>query len=204
MNYELKRKKYKKHLMELEFLRAEISFQEGVLVTAHQEFDIWHRSWCEKNNINLQELNKKHKSKVSKILSRPNFPDFKHDEQGILVLKNTTLVEEKLKFSKIYKQIVRLTHPDKNQGNALDFKTASRAYEIGDWSMLVQIAEKYNIFPDDLDELIPMMMEEAIKLKKTIKNNKDSYSWKFQECETEQCKEQLVKQFLKQLFNLEL
>ncbi len=32
----------------------------------------------------------------------------------------------------------------------LDFKAASAAYEKGDWSMLIQIAEKYNIFPDDL------------------------------------------------------
>ena len=63
--------------MELEFLRAEISFQEEILSTAHQEFEIWYRSWCQKNNVNLEELNKKHKSQVSKILSQPNFPDLK-------------------------------------------------------------------------------------------------------------------------------
>ena len=165
MNYELKRKRYKKHLMELEFLRAEISFQEEVLSVAHQDFEIWYRLWCDKNNIDLQELNKKHKSRVSKILSQPNFSDFKHDEQGILVLNDSSFTEEKLKFNKIYKQIVRVTHPDKNQGTTLDFKAASRAYEIGDWSMLIQIAEKYKIFPDDLVELIPVMLQEATKLK---------------------------------------
>ncbi len=204
MNYELKRKRYKKHLMELEFLRAEISFQEEILSVAHQEFEIWHRSWCEKNNIDLAKLNKKHKSKVSKILSQPKFRDLNHDEEGILVLENKQFVEEKLKFNKIYKQIIRATHPDKNQGTTLDFKTAARAYEIGDWSMLIQIAEKYNIFPNDLNELIPIMSEEAERLKKIISKNKAAYSWKFSECETDQCKENLVKQFLKQLFNLEL
>ena len=204
MNYELIRKRYKKYLMELEFLRAEISFQEEILSVAHQEFEIWYREWCKKNNIDLNELNKKHKSRVSKILSQPNFPDLKHDEQGILVLNDKTFVEEKLKFNKIYKQIVRVTHPDKNKGTTLDFKAATRAYEIGDWSMLVQIAEKYKIFPDDMEELIPFMSEETVRLKKIINQNKAAYSWKFQECKTEQCKEELVKQFLKQLFNLEL
>ena len=204
MNYELKRKRYKKHIMELEFLRAEISFQEEILSTAHQEFEIWYRSWCEKNNVNLEELNKKHKSQVSKFLSQPNFPDLSHDEQGLLVLENKTTKEEKLKFSKIYKQIARATHPDKNKGTMLDFKAAARAYEIGDWSMLIQIAEKYKIFPDDLEELVPMMKEEAKRLNKIIKNNKDMYSWKFNECQTDKCREILVKQFLNQLFNLEL
>ena len=49
-----------------------------------------------------------------------------------------------------------------------------------------------------------MMRQKAKELKDSIEKNKTMYSWKFQECETEQCKENLVKQFLKHLFNLEL
>jgi hypothetical protein len=48
------------------------------------------------------------------------------------------------------------------------------------------------------------MKEEAKRLRKKIKQNKGMYSWKFQECTTEECKEILVKQFLKQLFKVEL
>ena len=86
----------------------------------------------------------------------------------------------------------------------LDFKAASSAFETGDWSMLLQVAESYGIIPDDLEELLPMMRQKAKELKDSIEKNKTMYSWKFQECETEQCKENLVKQFLKHLFNLEL
>ena len=204
MSYEIKRKRYKKHIMEIEFLRAELAYQEEVLTTAHQDFEIWHREWCLNNNINLDELNQKHKTQVSKILPQPNFPDLKHDEEGILVLNNEANQEEKKSFSKLYKQIAIATHPDKHQGTALDFKAASSAYEMGDWSLLIQIAEKYNIFPDDFQELIPLLEEEAINIKNNIKKNKTMYSWKFQECETEECKENLIKNFLKHLFNLEL
>ena len=42
------------------------------------------------------------------------------------------------------------------------------------------------------------------KLRQKIKGNENMYSWKFQECATEECKEILVKQFLKQLFKVEL
>ncbi len=204
MNTEVKRKRYKKHIMEIEFLRAELSYQEEVLVIAHQNFETWYRQYCVDNNINLDELNEKHKSRISKILPQPIFSDLKHDEKGVLVLNEKANKEEKLKFTKIYKQIARATHPDKHENTTLDFKAASAAYEMGDWSMLIQIAEKYNIFPDDLDEIIPTMLQEAEKINNIIAKNKTMYSWKFHECETDQCKEELVKQFLKQLFNLEL
>ena len=204
MNNEIKRKKYKKHIMEIEFLRAELSYQEELLMTAHQDFENWYRQWCHDNDVDLEKLNQEHKSEVSNFLSQPNFPDLKHDEKGILVLNNNVNEKEKKSFTKLFKQIAIATHPDKHQGTMLDFKAASSAYEIGDWSMLISIAEKYKIFPSDFEELIPLMEEEISKIKQNIKKNKTMYSWKFYECQSDQCKENLIKQFLKHLFNLEL
>ena len=190
--------------MELKFLRSELAYQDEVLSVAHQDFDIYYRQWCQDNNINLSELNQKHETRVSKILSQPNFPDLKFDEAGVLVLNKEEKLQEKLKFQKLFKQVAKATHPDKHKGTMLDFKAASAAFENGDWAMLLQVAEQYEIIPQDLTEVFPVMKEEAIRLRKAIEKNKTMYSWKFQECETEQCKENLVKQFLKQLFNLEL
>ena len=204
MNNEVKRKKYKKHIMELKFLRSELSYQEEILTTAHHDFEDWYRGWCQKNGVNLEELNKKHESQVSKKLSQANFSDLKINSAGILVINKKVIKSEKNKFQKLFKQIAKATHPDRNEGTTLDFKAASTAYENGDWAMLLQIAEDYKILPSDLGEVIPIMIEEAERLKKMIKHNEEVYSWKFYECKTEQCKENLVKNFLKQLFNLEL
>jgi len=190
--------------MELKFLRSELSYQEEVLSIAHQDFEIWHREWCQNNDIDLTELNQKHESRVSKFISQPIFPDLEFDEAGILVLNKEEQAQEKQKFQKLFKQVALATHPDKHKGTTLDFKAASAAFESGDWAMLLQIAEQYGIMPQDLSEVLPVMKEEAKRLRKTIKDNKETYSWKLHECETEQCKENLVKQFLKQLFNLEL
>tara|TARA_R100001510_G_C7636026_1_gene194173 strand:+ start:233 stop:844 length:612 start_codon:yes stop_codon:yes gene_type:complete len=200
----IKIKRYKKHIMELKFLRSELSYQEEVLNIAHQDFEIWHREWCQKNDIDLAELNQKHENRVSKIISQPNFSDLEFDEAGILVLNKEDQTQEKQKFQKLFKQVAKATHPDKHKGTMLDFKAASAAFENGDWAMLLQIAEQYGIMPEDLAEVLPVMKEEAERLKKTIEHNKETYSWRLYECESEQCKENLVKQFLKQLFNLEL
>ena len=203
MTIEIKRKRYKKHIMELKFLRSELAYQEEVLVIAHQDFEIWYRKWCEDNGVKLTELNQKHESRVSKILSQPIFPDLKKDEQGLVPLTKEKK-QEKKKFHQLFKQVAKATHPDKHEGTTLDFKAASAAYQSGDWAMLLQIAEEYSIMPQDLGEVLPVMKEEANRLRNTIENNKKMYSWAFQECETEQCKENLVKKFLKHLFKVEL
>lgn len=205
MSKEIKLKKYKKHVMELKFLRSELQYQEEVLVIAHQDFEIWYREWCEKNNINLEDLNKKHKTRISKILPQPNFPDLKYDEKGIVLLKDKSIeIKEQKKFTELFKQIAKIAHPDKQGGNALNFAAASAAYEIGDWSRLLEIADSYGILPKNIDEIYPLMKEEAQKLRDKIKINETMYSWKFQECETEECKSILIKKFLKHLFNMEL
>ncbi len=200
----IKIKRYKKHIMELKFLRSELSYQEEVLSIAHQDFETWYRKWCQDNDIDLAKLNEKHETRLSKIISQPNFPDLEHDEAGILVLNKHEKKEEKSKFQKLFKQVAKATHPDKHEGTMLDFKAASAAFQNGDWALLLQIAEKFKIIPDDLTEIIPIMKQEAERLRNTIKNNKNMYSWSYQECETDQCKENLVKKFLKHLFNLEL
>ena len=150
--------------MEIEFLRAELNYQEELLAIVHQDFESWYRKYCMENNINLDELNQKHKTEIDKIIPQPIFPDLKHDEKGILVLDEKISQKENKSFSKLFRQVAIATHPDKRQGTTLDFKAASAAYELGDWSLLIQIAEKYKIFPDDFEELIPLMEEEAKRI----------------------------------------
>jgi len=205
MNKEIQLRKYKKHIMELKFLRSELQYQEEVLSVAHQDFEIWYREWASKNGVNLSELNQKHETHISKLLPPSNFPDLKHDENGISILNDKPVErKEQKKFTNLFKQVAKVAHPDKPNGSSLNFAAASAAYETGDWSRLLEIAEIYGILPNNIEEIYPLMKEEAKKLRQKIKGNESMYSWKFQECATEECKEILVKQFLKHLFKVEL
>ena len=71
MNKEIQLRKYNKHIMELKFLRSEIKYQEEVLSVAHQDFEIYYREWCEKNEVDLEELNQIHYDRISEILPQP-------------------------------------------------------------------------------------------------------------------------------------
>ena len=73
-------------------------------------------------------------------------------------------------------------------------------------SNTVSVLPNYNKMITAKEEIMPaaIVKEKAKRLRKTNENNKTMYSWKFQERETEECKENLVKQFLKHLFKVEL
>ena len=205
MNYTIELRKYRKHLMELKYLRSELQYQKEVLDVLHQEFEKYYRNFCQKENVDLEQLEQKHKTRVDKFLPQPNFPDSKYDENGTIILREKPVTQkEQKKFTDLFKQIAKVAHPDKVGGNGLDFATASSAYETGDWSKLLEIAEIYNVMPKNLKQLYPLMTEEAKRLRKKIRQNQSTYSWRLHECKTKREKNKVIKQFLKQLFNLEL
>jgi len=204
MNYEIELRKYKKHIMELKFLRSELQYQEEVLAVTHHEFELYYREWCDNNEVDLQELNKNNQERVDKLI--PDImPKQRHDEKGALILRDEPVEKkEKKKFTNLFKRIAKVAHPDRAGGDGLKFAAASAAYELGDWSRLLEIAENFGIVPKNIDEIYPLMTQEAQKLRKKIKGNENMYSWKFYQCATEECKDILVQQFLKHLFKLEL
>ena len=110
--------------MELKFLRSELKYQEEVLSVAHQDFEIYYREWCDKNGVNLTELNQKHESHISKIVPPSNFPDLEHDENGISILRDKPVEKkEQKKFTNLFKQVAKLAHPDKPNGSSLNIVT---------------------------------------------------------------------------------
>ena len=71
--------------------------------------------------------------------------------------------------------------------------------------VLLEAAADLDILPDNFKEIFPLMREEIDSLKKQISTNETTYSWKLFECEdNKDCMENIVKQFLKHLFKLEL
>ena len=193
----IRKKKYKKLLMEVKFLRSELEYQEAVLSDAHLEFDVYYREWCEKNDIDLALLNKQSSNRVEKI--------FSSSEEKLTEIEKKPEKKEEKKMNKLYRQLAKELHPDKNEGDDKIFKTINSAYENGDWSILLEKALEMGIEPDNLAEITPLLKQEAEVLRQKIQRNNDMYSWKFYECEgDEECITELVKGFLKHLFNLEV
>lgn len=202
----IRRKKYNKLLQEVKYLRSELEYQEEVLSEYHLLFEKYYRTWCAQNNINIAKQEEKNSKRVQKILPKDITEKQTYEVDGtIKIEENEENKEGKKKFNKLYRKLAMELHPDKESGDEEKFAEITEAYEQGNWSVLLERAIEMGIEPSNMRELIPLLKEEIQEMKKIIEHNKGVYSWRFYECEdNEQCKEKIIKQFLKHLFKLEV
>ena len=94
-------------------------------------------------------------------------------------------------------------HPDKNNGEDVDFKELNYAWHEGKWSIIINLATKYDIAIHNSKEVNHLLNKEARNLEEKMKKNEGMYSWKFWECgEDEECKKKLIKHFLNTINNM--
>jgi len=70
---------------------------------------------------------------------------------------------------------------------------------------MLDVAEQINVKPSNAEELYPEIRKEITKIKDQIEKNSSMYSWKLYQCEdNEECKDLLMADFFKRLFNYPL
>ena len=82
------------------------------------------------------------------------------------------------------------------------FKIANHAVNYGKWGDLFDIADKYDIDIADYEPVNKSIKEDIERIKADLGKHKSTYGWQLFECETEKCKQNVVKAFLKHLFNI--
>lgn len=197
----IEKKKFKKLYRELQYQQSELDYVLEILKEAHIEFEQYHRQYCTEKQIDLKGLNKKHKDKVKKTLVHPKKQ--KHDEDGILNINDKTDMIDNTdtkEFKRIYREIAKLLHPDKG-GDEIQFKKASDAMANKEWGVLLEICEKHNISISNYKSINKILKKKIEGTKKKIKQQKSTYSWLLYMCDDkETCKHNVVKKFLKHLF----
>jgi hypothetical protein len=106
--------KYKRLLLELEFLYEDLEYHEDVQDEARREFQKAFLAYCASQNIDYETDIIKEDVKDIKS-SDPDSISF-HDEDGVNVDEDVKQLEKKGKpeqISKLFKQIATKTHPDK-------------------------------------------------------------------------------------------
>ena len=195
------KRKYKKLFRDLNFYRSEIDYQQEILAETHVEFESYYQQFCSERKINIDELNQKNAENLKKMVPiEDNL--FKKDKKS----------EIPKVFSRIYKSIAARLHPDKfpyleeseKMQKEESFKKLSFFFENQDWTNLIRMAEEESVDFLISNELITFMKKEVNYLKREASENETKFSWKFYNCEhDEECKTELIKQFLKQVHNLE-
>tara|TARA_Y100000592_G_scaffold65741_1_gene102250 strand:+ start:2580 stop:3224 length:645 start_codon:yes stop_codon:yes gene_type:complete len=211
MSWVIKYKKYKKLIKELLYHYSELEFQEEVLKEAHHVFEEYQHEYAAKKNINLQELQTKNSQRIDEIVPQPKQAEV--DEEGLVVVNEATDEDKEQikKFGKVYKMIAKKIHPDKFANRLRTeeieekeelFKRASAGFESREWGKMLDVAEQINVKPANADELCPEIRKEIIKVKNKVEHNSNMYSWKLYQCEdNEECKELLMADFFRRLFN---
>ena len=106
--------------------------------------------------------------------------------------------ETKDKIKKIYREIVKQTHPDKVDSEVLNnyYLDATRAYELNDVLELYIICEKLDI-DVKISELELELFDKLIEIKRNeIKRIEDSFIWVWINAKTEEQKQDIVDRFI--------
>ena len=194
--------KFKKLLNEFRSLKYELEYVEDICREGNEEFESYYREYCRERQIDLNTLNKQHKARVDKI--------FGNNHKNIKKAVDTKAIKEEFDPRDIFRDIARKIHPDKiNNENPMkkeyeeDFKKVSSAIDEGKWGELFDIAEKYDIDLKNYKDINQSLKLDIGRIKNTIKNKKDSYAYLLYDCEEDKnCKDNVVKRFLKHLFNI--
>ena len=118
-------------------------------------------------------------------------------------------------FNKLFKKLAMKLHPDRIENYnaddeykrkmAWDFSEAKTALDKKNYLKLIQIAKKYNIHVTEKFTLqLKWFKKERNALLDTIAQVKTTYNYKFSECETDDQKDEVIKQFMWHLFRFRL
>jgi hypothetical protein len=174
-------------MKKINYLETEIDWQQELLLEQHQEFDEYWRRWCAERDIDVPQFHKPE--------PKPQSSEKPVELEEKPISEATRLGRQHFKTT--YKKLAMAVHPDKNNGDAEDFKELNRSWQEGKWSIIINLCLKYDIPVHNAKEVNRLLQKEATELELVMSKNETMFSWKFWECgEDQECKDQLIQHFL--------
>ena len=211
--------RWKRAINELRFLHEELELVEEISSDVGAEFQAYYEKFCAKHNIDIVGLNAKHSDRIEDIYgSTTNCEDedTKIDllaacEEMVGELEEEADRQVHQSFNKLFKKIALRVHPDKAQDdftrelNDIKFKEARSALEKKKYFKLIEIAQELDIsLPKNYNEQVKWMKKENKRITLKVKSSKTSYNYMFSEAESDADRDDLIRSFLKQLFDFDV
>ena len=190
----IEQKKFKRLRKELQFVQSELEYVQEVLSEWHFTFEEYHRDYCERKGIDLDQLNKQSSKDIDQLIIKPVEKD-----TGVVLYENK---EDKEVFKKLYKKIARKLHPDLG-GDKKQFQEVTTAMQEKNFEKILDVCDKHDILIEVDKEIIKLLEKQISDIKDKIKKEKSTYSWSLFSCANDKCKDNVIKKFLKHLFNYE-
>jgi gas vesicle protein len=215
----LKKLEAKKLLKELEFFESDLEYKKEVICEADGEFLNSVNNFL-KNHPKLKELyDKKINDKIDQIIKKKKdeFRDIKiikDDSEGIggeNVEEEKDSIEENIednkyqkspkstKLKKLYREIVKLTHPDKVSNNKLNtlYIKATSLYDKNDLAGIYAICNELNIDYEIDDEDNHLISDKINNLKQKIGFMESTFTWKWVYSASQKEKDNIILTFIK-------
>lgn len=195
--------RFKRLLNKYRSLESEVLSTQEIVSEMSEYFHEVIGEYCEKNEINLEELKKDKDERIKELFVASNQPI-----QGV----EEKIKEQEYDSKSLFRQIAKKFHPD-----ALDlddpekeekeeiFKTAMRAIEDCNWGKLFDIASKHDLEFKDYDSIIASLKLDIEREQAILTKEQSTWSWLLFNCEDdENCKDNIAKKFLKQVYSHEI
>ena len=222
--------KWKRTLNEYRFVKEEYDILKSISREVAPRFQEHYEQILQENGIDLAKLNSENEKKISDAyghssptgsvpIQASGCTDMVLSEEIIEKTEEVQLSEDEMAihnvFSKLFKSIAVVLHPDKIDSLKHDFaerrkmtenfKKANRALKDRDYFILIEIAERLDIsLPKNYDQQTRWMKAQLKELTAKVRQEKNTYNQVYATAETKEEKERAIKQFIKQLFGLNL
>lgn len=222
--------KWKRALNEIKFKHEELELIKEICQSHGVEFHTFMEEYCEQNGINLKKLNQEKGAREAKAKQELQAIQEQQQEapEGKMVISENhftenappvdeLFVEEKDQddmsraFKDLFKKLALNLHPDRAAGLTAEerevrlsmFKDAKQALDNGDYFLLLEMSEKFNIrMPKNYKQQTRWMKARIRQLNQEIQAEKHTYNYVFSECETIDEKVKIVRNFLRQIFQI--
>jgi predicted RNA-binding protein with RPS1 domain len=205
----------KKLLKELEYIESDFEYRSELISEADNEFiksinnfldihpdikDIYDKKINEKID---QSIKKNQES--NPITELEVTEDIEEEPIYESVIDNmvTDLVETNVKLKKLYREIVKLTHPDKIKKPNLNdiYIKATQFYNFNDKIGIYRICSELNIDYDIDDDDEIFISERIDSLRKRISFLESTFTYKWFESESEEEKNKIMVEYIKLRIN---
>ena len=207
----LKSLEIKKLLKELEFTESDFEYRnlavseaDSLFINSINDFlgqhpelkKIYDDKITEKINKTIEKIQKKSNDETENSENKNVQDDISSIKEEQKNDEDKTNISQ---IKKLYREIVKLTHPDKvksNKHNELYIKS-SKYYEsgnkIGIYSICNELDIEYEIEEDD----VILISEQISSLKNKINFIESTFAWQWYNCEDEMLKSQILLNFIK-------
>ena len=151
-------------------------------------------------------------SSPSKEINREQHPEIEEEPCDYQMTKDDIEMHET--FAKVFKKLALVLHPDKlsNELSPAEieektqmFTDCTKALDERRYFLLIDLAERFKIsFPRNYRQQIRWMKKETARIEQEIKQHQKTYNYIFADADTDEDKDNVIRQFMTQIFGAEI